>query len=540
VGDSWRGLLEAKAPRVRYEPLATLGDALALCRRSISFEERADVGPMSIEQIAVIEVGGDGRLRHGEAFAEDRLADGVVRLYVRFAEFLPDGPARTRAAATARSVAALLGPPDLDRFASAWAAPDVEVADHRTPSIFESGRGSEYLRRGLGSLFELAEFAVRLDDVVHLASDALLVSVTIWGTDRTGGGAFEQKILGLWVFGADGLATHNALFDIDCRDEALARFDELVAEPPAARARTKVHGRVRANAATAHVARIEAVIAARDADALPTLLAEESEVIDYVTGVAYDRQGQLASLQVILKAENSMVGYEILATLGDSLVLCRMSMSASAFVGRTFDVGAYEQVEIHLNEVDAEGRGRRTERYAVDRLGDAVLRLYERYAELLPAGPARERAAATARSVATLLQWSDRRQLEAAFEPGVEGLDHRIAGFGSVRGIEQFRPWFETAWEMADGLVEHFDEFLVAQPNALVVRCTTTGRERAGGGAFEWPHLRLYLFGGSGLVTRVEVFDAGREQEALARFDELTAEPAPPRFANAAARAGLR
>src|SRR5262249_21733680 len=149
--------------------------------------------------------------------------------------------------------------------------------------------------------------------------------------------------LALFAFGADGLLIKVEEFDNDREDEALARFDELVAA--AARLRP-VSRRVQPNAATAHVARIEAAIAARDAEALPTLFTDESEVIDHITGVNFGRQGTLGSWRVVLKAENPTVRHQMLATLGDWLVLCRMSMSASGFVGRMFDVGAYEQAEI--------------------------------------------------------------------------------------------------------------------------------------------------------------------------------------------------
>src|SRR5215510_13194257 len=81
--------------------------------------------------------------------------------------------------------------------------------------------------------------------------------------------------------------------------------------------------------------------------------------------------------------------------------LCRVSMSASGLERGKFDVGAYETEHVDAIEVDAQGRHRWVEHFASDRLGDAVARLYERYAELLPAGPARERAAGTARSVRT-------------------------------------------------------------------------------------------------------------------------------------------
>jgi hypothetical protein len=55
----------------------------------------------------------------------------------------------------------------------------------------------------------------------------------------------------------------------------------------------------------------------------------------------------------------------------------------------------------------------------------------------------------------------------------------------------------------------------------------------------------LFIFGTDGLTTRNELFDSERDDEALARFDELvlspadepTAEPPATRFANAASRA---
>src|SRR5262249_18720845 len=160
--------------------------------------------------------------------------------------------------------------------------------------------------------------------------------------------------------------------------------------------------RVRPNAVTEHAARFDAAFTARNADAYPTLLADEYEVVDHTTGVTYDREGELASFRAVRSAQDPTSLHEPLATLGDSLALCLLSRSASGFVGRNFDVGAHEILVINLIEVDAQGRRRRVEVFATDRLGDAVVRLYERYAELLPDGPERARAAATARSVAAL------------------------------------------------------------------------------------------------------------------------------------------
>src|SRR5438093_5990715 len=124
-------------------------------------------------------------------------------------------------------------------------------------------------------------------------------------------------------------------------------------------------------------------------------------------------------------------------------------MSASGFVGGTFDVGAYEREQIALNEVDAHGRRRRAELFATDRLGDAVARLYERYAELLPDGPARARAAATARSVAAMEGPIDLDRYAALVAPTSENVDHRILGTWSARGAEALRQNMRSIFDLA-------------------------------------------------------------------------------------------
>src|SRR5207247_1709862 len=173
-----------------------------------------------------------GRRQRSEVFAADRLGDAVARLYERYAELLPDGPVRVRAAATARAVAALplAGARDLDREATAI-APALEYVDHRTVGL-GSVHGAEAMRRAVGALLELSEdFNTRLDDILALRSDALLVRWTHFGTDRASGGAFERHLCHLWVLGADGLVARWEQFDGEREDEALSRFDELTAAP---------------------------------------------------------------------------------------------------------------------------------------------------------------------------------------------------------------------------------------------------------------------------------------------------------------------
>src|SRR5262249_56290781 len=213
-------------------------------------------------------------------------------------------------------------------------------------------------------------------------------------------------------------------------------------------------------------------------------------------------------------------GQEPLATLGDSLGLFRQSTSATGFVGGTVDVGAHEMERCQVSEVDAQGLRRRQEDFALDHLGDAVVGLYERYAELLPEGPARARAAATARSVAAILGPVELDRMAGAFAPAMVAVDHRILGTWSTRGAEaalqQWRSWLQ----LVDATLR-FDDILGLRPDALLCRATGFGTDRAGGGAWEVPSFPLFVFGDDGRVTRIEIFDVDREAEALARFDEL-------------------
>src|SRR5262249_48170305 len=206
------------------------------------------------------------------------LGNAVARLYERYAEMLPDGPARTRAAAIARSAALAL---QLDAEAL---APGIEVVDHRTLGTW-SARGAEEGLRHTRALLDLADVALRDDDILALQPDAFLVSRIFCGTDRASGGTYEVGLLAVYAFGADGLLTRIEAFDPDRAAEALARFDELTTErvPP-----PPVRRRVRPNAATANAARIDAAVAARDADALPSLFADAAEFVEHPTGAVYD------------------------------------------------------------------------------------------------------------------------------------------------------------------------------------------------------------------------------------------------------------
>jgi class 3 adenylate cyclase/tetratricopeptide (TPR) repeat protein len=524
-----RGLIRSPDAAYRSEPLASLGDSLALCHYRMSASGAAgkkfdvgDFGAYEIENIILVEVDEQGRRRRCEVFAVDHLSDAVARLYERYAELLPAGPERERAAATARSVAARVGRFDLDRYATLL-APAVEVIDHRILGTWSARGAEEYLRHWRSLLDVASDVALRDDDVLALKPDAFLVRHTHVGSERAGGGTYERHCLGLRVVGADGLVTRVEYFDADRDAEALARFDELTAELPLAGATDRIERRVRPNAATANAARTDAAIAARDADALPMLLADRYDFVDHFNKVEYGREEVLRQWRSTFRAQDLTYRDESLATLGDSLALCRLSVSASGVAGGKFDVGAYETDNSVLIEVDSSGRRRRGEMFASDRLSDAIVRLYERYAELLPNGPEHDRAAVTARSVAVILAPpDDLDRYRTAIAPTIECFDHRLVGTGYARGVEPFLHRIRVMRETAANMDMRSDDILDLRSDAFLLHRITSGTDRTSGGTYERHLLALEVFGADGLVVRSERFDADREADALARFDELT------------------
>ena len=520
-------LLTAEAFAAVIEPVATLGDKLVLARESRKAKGVArgdfDVGPYERNALLVHEVDSEGRAVWSEYFATDHLGDAVARLYERHTELLPEGEGRTRAAATARTVAALAGPLDLERGAELF-APDIKFVDPRAvgPGIVH---GAEALVRTFRAIRELAEeFTVRIDDVLAVRPGALLVRRTDTGLDRSSGGAFERNLCQLWIFGADGLLTRWEQSDAERVEEALARFDALTAEAP----RAVALRRVRPNAATENVARLNAASAAPDLAALASLLADGLEIVSRTTGMVLDRSGVLEWWRQFPADEDATFRVEPIATLGEALALCHQTWTGSASVGPSLDVGAFEMEMFFVYEVDAAGRAVWVDAFGHDRLGDAAARLYERHAERLAEGQGRARAAATARSVAVMLR-APGGDPGAVIAPGLEFSDRRTPGLlGHSRGAEAYLRGLHVFADGARDRVLRLDDVVAARPDALLVHRAEAGVDRASGGAYENRFLTLWTFGEAGLVERVEWFDSDHVDEALARFDALTAEAPRP------------
>ncbi len=257
--------------------------------------------------------------------------------------------------------------------------------------------------------------------------------------------------------------------------------------------------------------------------------------VHHPTATEWGHAGFLDTTRRLWRAENLSYRLEPLATLGESLVLVHQSVSASGTPWRESSIGPYETEELMVVELDADGREWRGESFACDHLGNAVARLYERYAELLPDGNERTRAAATARSVAARPNPLELDSYAASLAPAIELVDHRRLATLSASGADAVLAGIDSWREVADDTGIRQNEILGLRPDALLVRAVFSGIARDGGGAFERPTIALLIWGVDGRTSRVELFDPEREADALARFDELTTPPVLTRIVETAA-----
>ncbi|TMA78596.1 MAG: DUF4440 domain-containing protein, partial [Deltaproteobacteria bacterium] len=282
------------------------------------------------------------------------------------------------------------------------------------------------------------------------------------------------------------------------------------------------------NAATENIAGIDAAIVARDLDAIRALMADDAEFTHHPTGTTYGREGALETFRVAFTASGLSSAREPVATLGDALVLCRATLSITELGDAEVPFGASRREQLMVVEVDRHARQCRAELFADDRLREALARLYERYAELLPDGPERRRATAIARGVAAIPPGASVER-EPALAPDVEFVDHRLLGFGQVHGPEKVWRGARTLREVADDITVRVVEILEAGPSTLLLRWTIVGTDRDSGGRFDIPTVQLFAWNTAGLLARWEIFDVTRESDAFARFDELATAPQPAR-----------
>ena len=435
---------------------------------------------------------------------------------------------RPRAVGAAGAVTAMVAPPDLDRYASAL-APDVAFVDHRTVG-FASGRGADSLLRGFRSLLDLADdITTRVEDVLRLEPDAVLLRWTITGTDRASGGAFESEFLLLWVFGPDGRVSHDETFDANRAAEAAARFDALVGAADTI-STVDFGATAFANVATESTRRIGELWQARDWPGLLQALPPEFRYIDRrsMAQLELDRVGYVEFIRQLGDMGSVRIEGEVLATRGDRLALGRVRVEVAGG-----DVGPSE-VEF-LDVAEANERGETVARIRLDPADrDAA------YAELdarfaASEASAHPRAAAWLGTFRHLIAARDWDGLVACCAPAFVAHDHRLVGWGTLGDaaawVESLRVLAELAPDVGFRTPDH-------------VRISDRGWILAGGGwsgtrdggAFEIVTIAVCEVDEVGRIRQVDLYELTQLDQALARFAAISTGDSLPERAPGRAR----
>ncbi|MFN2426687.1 MAG: AAA family ATPase, partial [Candidatus Binatia bacterium] len=237
--------------------------------------------------------------------------------------------------------------------------------------------------------------------------------------------------------------------------------------------------RLRPNYAILEAQRAEAAVAARDAQAVEALYRPDIVFVDHVHGLEYEHDAVVERVRLMFaESTDGAFRHDYLATLGEFLALCRLHQTASGSLAYGIPVGETASVILLLIEADEEGCARRIETFRDDALGDAVVRLYERHAECLPEGPARERAVTTARVMRMTSAPFAVEPGEPLFDPDIEVVDHRIMGSWSASGAKDYMRHLVGLREVARDAVVRDEEILALGSTAVLLRRLHSGTDR--------------------------------------------------------------
>ena len=291
------------------------------------------------------------------------------------------------------------------------------------------------------------EIAAATDDLLDHADARQALAVALRAAGRSAeADAEEQRAIELWEAKGATLLAERAR--APRRGAAPRRFD--LAGPAAALPETTLR-RVRANAATRSYERFAALLTARDGDALAQILDGSLRVVHHPTWRRVRAARDARDLAPCAQGPPPGLPHEPLASLGDALTLDRhlASFDGLPVTGWTSSE-PWRSTRSRCSRRTTRERFVLSEIFAVDHLGDAIARLYERYAELLPDGPERTRAAATARSVAAMLGIA-RRSIATPrrSRPPSSSSTTGPLGFGSARGAEAYLRGVRTLLELS-------------------------------------------------------------------------------------------
>ena len=475
--------------RARYDHVAIRGDRLSLSRVTMSNREGFE-----IEVLAVSEVGPDGRIVSGVAFDPEELDAAYAELDDRYLA----GEAAPYAEVWRPIVAFIRAHALRDWSAFRSLADNLVLTDHRPASL---GRmNAEDMIQSQESLVELVpDFRFRVVAVDGLSKTAALVRMSNPGTDPEGN-PVEFPFNGLVTVRNDRIAALD-VFPVEDRDGAIARFEELGAQPPGMSTPK--------NRCAGMLATLYSHFRNAEWEAVAQLLSPSFVREDQRSGLGgrLDRSGFIESLRATRDLGLNHIGTDTVATRGELLTLVLLK----------FQDENHNAVEtLALYEVSHEGLFTNAVNFDASNLDTAFAELDERY--LAGEGAALEGW----RTLIRIVELHAARDWDAAralLSDELTVVDHRPASLGSFTGADSLLDYLIGLTDVMPDVRNRVRSIRAIDVERFVADVVGTGTNAEGG------HVEIEVL----LVCRVvdgkvlnwEYFGADRLNDALARFEEL-------------------
>jgi ketosteroid isomerase-like protein len=498
-----RVLFDVPGSRWMGTPIATRGERLALSR--VVYEGNVDTrgGALVIEYLSVNEVDADGLCVAIVLFDLDDEDAAYAELDARFDA--GEGAAlRGAFSRFARNLA------NRDRDALlAGCAPTLVEHDHRPVIGLGTTHGAEaWVQKNIRTSTDLVPDS--LPRVFHIrVCDHRTMWLMAWQGTRDGG-PYEILMAGVSELDDLGRTALVDVYELEQLDQAFARF----AEPST----PAVSSSPFANAASRSLDRSVRCFNARDWEGMVATYAPAHRMDDRrrLMRIAVAGEKFFANERLLFEVPGSAWHVELVATRGEQLALCRVRFTAGGE-----DAGPMAVEMLDLVEVDAEGRRTSLVVFDPDDLDCAYAELDRRY-ETGEAATYPPLASVFTRAIATG-EWD---ALAALCAPAFVEYDHRpLAVLGTTHGPAAWVQNFRMQVELAPDTVLRSNHVRHGA-NGLLFHLMWQGSRE--GGAYEIPLVATAELDEGGKIVRADIYDHDQLDQALARFEELTAPATSP------------
>ena len=388
--------------------------------------------------------------------------------------------------------------------------PDWVSIDHRRGAGFAPGDMIAYIQAAWD---DSPDTKIYIGAVHRLSKIGAVVTHLARGISQEG---FDAEWRDVHVLAVEGdMFSRAELFDEADLDAAIARFEQLCQPAPRLE-----------NAASRANERTHAYFAARDWDSLAEIVADDISTDDrrrvVNAGLLHGRDASIESFRWAADLGVTHATSDPIATRGERLVLTRARYSHSDDQPQPFDVDL-----LHIVEINADERIGAVVIFDLEDFPAAIAELDARYL----AGE----AAAHAHTWSVIMQGYaslNRRELPPT-TPDWVNIDHRRVTSIAPGEIPEL---LTAAWNVTSDL-NNFVEAVHRLDNLGGVVTTVANETSQEGFHAEWRVLSVFTVEGD-LIDRLEVFDEGDLDAALARFEQLS-RPAP-RLENTASQVAER